>query len=362
MLKWFVFVIIFTTSTSSMVSQWIECSTIVSDPLNCIIADSSGFVLAGGGDGTLIRSFDEGKNFQIIPTGKSEAFEDLIRISDTLIVAKLSGWIYHSMDSGTTWKRVSNRGYLRLLQRNGNKLYAMSVWGGGGPEEILSSDDFGRTWKIIHSIPTSYDVSSLLIVNDSTWYVVGNGGWINYTNNAGLSWEKQARGLTTHQLRKLFIVNDTVVAVGGNWATGLIFKTRLHNDDWKIVFERSFPSYVDITHSGLIWIGCVVGGNDYSRSLDTWEAKSSNATNQLGSFYWINKNGYGFATGGNKVFKTYNHGISFPPTFVEDINQDNVDSIFYYYNILGISVQEDSKGIIFKLNKKTRSCYKLINY
>jgi hypothetical protein len=359
MLKYIFFVLTLFSSISSMVSQWIECTTVVSDPLNCIIADSSGFVLAGGKDGTLIRSFDEGKNFQIIPTGKTEAFEDLIRVSDTLIVAKLSGWIYHSMDSGTTWERVSNRGRLKLLQRNGNKLYAMSEV---DAEEIWSSDDFGRTWEILHIIPTTYNVSSLLIVNDSTWYVVGESGWINYTNNAGLSWEKQARGISNHLLRKILVVNDTVVAVGGDWPTGQILRTKLHNDDWKLVFETRFPSYVNITHSGLVWIGCQPDRNDYSRSIDTWEAKSSNVSKQLANFHWINKNGFGFATGDNKVFKTYNHGIIFPPTLVEEKEPENVDSIYSFYNIMGISVFEDTKGIIFKLNKKTGCCYKLINY
>jgi photosystem II stability/assembly factor-like uncharacterized protein len=356
----YLFAVFILLMQNNAISQWTECATVVSDPLYCVTADKQGFVLAGGGDGTLIRSYNEGNSFEILKTVTLSSFEQFIRINDTLILAKISGWIHHSTNKGDSWEKVSNRGALRELQMYKNKLYAMSIWGGGGPEEILLSENLGKTWNIIHTIPTTYDVSSLLVIDDSTWYVVGGNGFIMYTKNAGKDWEKQARGMTTHPLRRLLYANDTVVAVGGAWADGFIFYTTRDRDEWKTGFYRSFPSYVDITYSGKVWIGCVVGGNDYSRTLDKWEAKGGNVTRQLGGFTWLDKEGHGYAIGGNKVFRTYNHGISFETTSVNENDGDDILDAFKYYDLFGREVESIKQGLLFKVNTKTNSC--LIEY
>lgn len=359
MLRLFYLSIFFVISTSY--GQWTKCPTVVSERLVSIFADSTGLVLVGGIDGTLLKSNNFGQTLRIVKTDIKHTFEQFIKVNDSLYLARIGndggniGWkMYYSTDQGETWiDNLSPSFHFRGLQIVNGKLY-IGPWNyNGSPNQIYRSVDNGKTWKFLSNINTTLLTDNPLIIDDSNWYVGGSDGLIMFTSDAGNTWEKQARGMTTAGLGGCIKVKDTVVVTNGTNIWAGYFK----KDTWSNTYEDPWYPGGTISYSGKYWWRSSQRGTDYSSSVFKWEKGRCDVG--FSRFFWVDTVGNGYAISGNNLYRTNNHGIMI--TSVSDEEDVSVISETEdYFNLLGQQVLPTNNQLLFKFDKKRGIFSKLI--
>jgi hypothetical protein len=357
-----VFILILFSSISAK-SQWEKCSTLVSERLVSIYADTTGLVLVGGIDGVLLKSDDFAKTLRIVKTNTLHTIQTIVKVSDSLFLARIGndgnnvGWkLYYSTDKGETWNdNKSPNFHFAYLQYVNGALFIKPWAYNGSPNQIYKSVDNGKVWKLINTIPTSIGTSEPLFVDDSNWYVSGLEGLIMYSSNAGADWTKHARGVTTAGLGKVIKVEDTVAAVNGP----SIWSSRYKQDKWSNVFFDNWYPGGEISYSGKYWWRTSQRGTDYSSSVFNWEGKRSNIG--VGVFTWIDTKGNGYALSGNNLYKTTNHGIVTTSLDEDDFENSEYNScLFKYFNYMGQEVNPGPNQLMLKLDLKTGTVEKVI--
>ena len=92
---------------------------------------------------------------------------------------------------------------------------------------ILKTTDGGETWSKILNENFSFNEKSnfydAYFIDDNTGYIVGDNGYIIYTNNGGKKW-KQISKFTEENFRAIDKIGNQLILVGSN---GKIFKMNI---------------------------------------------------------------------------------------------------------------------------------------
>ncbi|NWG29576.1 MAG: T9SS type A sorting domain-containing protein [Ignavibacteriaceae bacterium] len=152
---------------------------------------------------------------------------------------------------------------------------------------ILISSAIHSQWTNQNPVPDGNDLWSTFFVDDSTGWIVGSGGFIKKTTNAGNEWIAQNSG-TTLILKSVQFVDQNTGWICGE--SGLILKTNDGGTSWDSLASSTTQHLSDIYFYDTN-IGYVVGFNGTilktTDSGSSWISLSSGTTNDLYSMDFV---------------------------------------------------------------------------
>ena len=169
-------------------------------------------------------------------------------------------------------------------------------------------------WTNQNPVPGGNDLNSVFFINDSTGWIVGSGGFIKKTTNAGIDWIQQNSSDTLNLTSIQFIDENTGWICGEN---GLIIKTTNSGKNWIQLISGTSEIFTDLYFYDLN-IGWVVGNNGKilktTNGGSSWISESSDTSFTLNSVDFVN-NSYGYAIGYTsgflpKILKTTDGGLN----------------------------------------------------
>jgi photosystem II stability/assembly factor-like uncharacterized protein len=144
--------------------------------------NSVGFLLGGWTTGKLYYTTNAGNNWSLLPLNISSPFVDMVFVNDNtgFLLAGSSfqaNIVLKTNDGGFNWVTIyantNNSWYNKFSSFNfidSMNGYAVSVFG-----QILHTNDGGVSWVLQKSF-TDNSLKSILLVNDSSGYIIGNNG------------------------------------------------------------------------------------------------------------------------------------------------------------------------------------------
>ena len=195
-----------------------------------------------GSDGTLLSTRDGGATWTKNKTLNGDTFRQvyftderngwLLCERDLFALGKNSpSYLLKTADGGETWERVefANIQRKRVTKIFFNKYETGSAVGESGAFYAMSGDE--KTWKQQPS-PAPFLLADGIYNGDLNGVVVGAGGSVYYTEDAGLSWLKASIfGEQNAKLNAVFFINQKTGWTVG--AEGKIFQTINGGKVWR---------------------------------------------------------------------------------------------------------------------------------
>lgn len=330
--------------------------------------NSVGHLFATTSNGRILRSIDEGKNWNIVSAGNYSLTD--VFFKGNIGFAQGNGVFLKSDDGGTTWVHI----YLPLTGEY--YIYKQAIFflseekGYVGTEqgEIFFTDDGGRSWETRVS-GTWYEFRDLFFLSEEKGYAIAGYGDLYQTSDGGRSWtEVDLSALGWHpRVRDIWFTNDnngfligeytlyrtsnggqTWVAVpavqvsevsrikfhnelaGYIFGNGVLYKTNNGGDNWDLLYPGISPGGITgiAQSSGKIYIA----GRNYYYSYES--ARSMAVSSDQGTTwstlnYFSDGNIYhidfsiektGFVMGENGLFKTEDNGLTWKQASLELTN------------------------------------------
>ncbi len=165
-------------------------STVITrEDLQSISYMNENVVYVGGWNGTLLKSNDGGKNFEVIETGYSSVFYDILTFDNSKIIIAGGNELIRSDDNGQTWySQDVELPYTSSITKIGNTIWIL------GGNKILKSFDNGQSWDLIEIQEDVGIPLSMKFANEQNGFMFSrnpNGfGTLRFrTFDGGLSWE-----------------------------------------------------------------------------------------------------------------------------------------------------------------------------
>ena len=152
---------------------------------DCLLIDPEGEGYATS-SGRLWQTLDGGRNWQIFSNcGNEDWQEELCKFGNSFLVpysvgcggGYTKGGLRFSTDFGITWKDTS----LNKPMYGAYLIDSLHGWGGGYDHNVLYTSDGGQNWNIrFCGIEQNIDLDDIYFINDTTGWVVGDGGIYKY--------------------------------------------------------------------------------------------------------------------------------------------------------------------------------------
>jgi photosystem II stability/assembly factor-like uncharacterized protein len=275
------------------------------------VNQSKGWIVGGGG--VMLSTDDGGVTWKRKPNLTSDSLLQIYFTSETtgwLLCerdiytrgAKASAYLRKTADGGRTWDKIEFAGSGR--ERVTRLLFDVdgtaTAFGEGGIFYRLQND--GMTWKK-ETTTTRFLLLDGFFANENVGAIVGAGGTILYTDDAGGTWERASLlGDTDARLNAVFFTSPTSgIAVG---TKGSIFRTSGSRRLWR---QQSSGINVNLTdvyftnHSN----GWAVGEQGLVlRTRDggtTWTNVESHVTHTLEKVVFAGNTGWAVGYGGTVI-------------------------------------------------------------
>lgn len=191
---------------------------------------------------------------------------------------------------------------------------------------LMSQIQFAQ-WTNLNPVPDGNDLWSTFFIDDSTGWIVGTGGFLKKTTNAGNEWIQQNSG-TTLTLKSIQFINNNTGWICGE--SGLILKTTNSGTTWDSLASGTTQHLSDIyffdvdtgyvvgfggtilktTNGGAYWTSLNSGTSNDLYSMDFVDAFTGYAVGEIndtssvikttdGGASWIDKSSGFPATSGN---------------------------------------------------------------
>ncbi|MDB5921048.1 MAG: hypothetical protein JWR40_5282 [Massilia sp.] len=229
-------------------------------------------IWAAGNHGKIVRSNDSGKTWSRQASGVTTELHSIAAWDAQRAVAVGKGTVVLTADGGKTWTRAglpqSVDGVTLLRVRT----YADGVvWAVGEMGAVLSSSDFGATWR---SAGTGEDIAwnDVSFVKDAGW-LVGEFGRMKETRDGGASW-KAVEGPAKSSLNSIYFRNENEgVALG---TEGVMLHTRDGGTSWQPLPKVVEQNLFDVLWDGNRWVAVGDKGAllTASGSGNQWSANS----------------------------------------------------------------------------------------
>jgi len=251
--------------------------------------------------------------------------------------------IAHTDNLGQTWEL--------LVNIVGHNLYSICAIDQGHTiamgynSALLETTDGGYTWKsryLVADNTLATQLWGMYFVNSDTGWVVGTGGFIAKTEDAGATWHLQGQGLTNEWLRKVDFVNDST-----GWiiaAKGLVFKTTDAGLTWNA--QSGLPSETLYTIFMLDENNGFIGGADNTLYYTTngganWNVSTFTVGGERdinGSFF-LDAN-HGWAVGENGVIQFSTDGGA-TWTLQTSPTTEELEAVYFKNSLEGWIVGDD---------------------
>jgi photosystem II stability/assembly factor-like uncharacterized protein/subtilisin-like proprotein convertase family protein len=261
------------TAVSQQVGwQW-QNPYLQGNDLNSIVMSGS-VGWAVGALGTVMKTSNEGYDWEIVDLGTSENFNSIYMdvISGNGWIVGNKGLIFYTADGGETWQKQ--------YSATTEDLFSVTAIEGDCPwicgnEVILRSYDHGENWEWISSIFQSRYFSISLKDCDEAW-ISGMQGLVINTTDGGATWQSHPTS-TTNQLFCIDVVaNGDYRACG---YTGTIVRSSDGGTSWVKEHEQTFLYLYNVDTKGIGGPAYAVGGQGtILETLDggtTWNQRVS---------------------------------------------------------------------------------------
>lgn len=223
--------------------------------------------------------------------------------------ANAPSYLLKTANGGVNWERIEFTDSRR--KRIAGIFFAANgagfAVGEGGAIFALADDQ--KTWKRMPS-PARYLLFAGVFTDNANGAVVGAGGTILFTEDAGLSWNKAAIfGIAETKLSSVFFINQrNGWTVGAN---GRIFQTINGGKIWREQKSNVAEDLTDVFFTDTA-NGWAIGDKGAMLRTNTagnvWTAVESNAKHKLERIFFAGKKGFAVGFGGTIL--TYDENIS----------------------------------------------------
>lgn len=327
-------------------AQWYQFPRIVSEQLLRVATIDSNVFVSVGSDGVVLRTTNGGMEWTIHQTEKLVSLTDVKRTPWNTLLAVGTTTVQESLDTGKTWQDIVVTVSPDKSMFNGLvRCYPVSdsvIWACGA-NGIFKSNDRGRNWMTV-SLPTAVAIRGLSWPTDSIVFAAGQQGTILRSRDAGATWEKIGRGVSTSHFNDVYFINkDSGVVVGGHYE-GVVLATTDGGNTWRIVLEQKWPPVIMASYSGKMW--WVSHENRLARTENIFEPVwTDNVLNMpIGSIAWYGEGRGMAASPSSYMFKISNHGVTSTVSAPDIVVSETLPPSFVYFDILGREVTSDSKG------------------
>jgi len=247
---------------------------------------------------------------------------------------QIGGEIYRSDNGGETWTKMNDRpiggspsyyyGQIRVDPSNHEKVYVLSV-------PLYMSEDGGKTWRegnLANSLHVDHHALVIDPANPSR-LILGNDGGLAISYDGGQSWDHYAN-LPLAQFYTVGIDNQIPYHVyggtqdNGTWGAPSVGRSfgGITNSDWyRVGGGDGFYAQPDPTNHNIVF-GEAQFGSIYRLDKRAWISQSVRPPQQEGHepyrFNWSSPilisshNPQIVYFGGNRLFKSFNHGATWP--------------------------------------------------
>ncbi len=275
------------------------------------VNENKGFVAGSGG--AFLSTSDGGKTW----TAAREKFTDdtieRIRFTDEnngwLLCqrdaynrgAKSPSYLLRTRDGGEHWEREEFNFSGGRRERIAGIFFAKNglAMANGESGALLVYDDEAKTWKRVAS-STRYLLRDGVFTDDFHAIIVGAGGSVLFSDDAGASWNKAAiYGEQKPKLAKVFFVNPKLGwTVGG---AGKIYQTINGGKSWREQTSTVARDLTDVFFSNTAEGWAVGDGGAILHSTTSgniWTPVASNTTHKLERVFFNGKKGFAVGFGG----------------------------------------------------------------
>lgn len=231
------FVIFFTSPV--VAQEWTQVETATNSTLHGVYFVDRNIGWAVGDSGTIIHSSDGGENWVTQESGTTD------QLNNVYFFDEFTGWIagnenlvLYTENGGEEWTER------RPTSVSGQHITDISFtdwkrgWAAGGPGgHIYFTDNSGITWDRQASLLPNGTISAIESTNHETAFSAA-GNQLFFTKNEGEEWEEHSTlsELDSLMIRDIHFVNDTLGwAIGNNDNTGIIFQSNNSGDNWNEV-------------------------------------------------------------------------------------------------------------------------------
>jgi photosystem II stability/assembly factor-like uncharacterized protein len=191
----------FVLCTEAQAATISASSSVINADLNAIwVGQDGNFLLAGGAEGSILRSVDHGLNWQQTDVSGDFPVDQFAGDTHSNILALGEQGILHSADEGRHWVRVQLPGAgaaSRLLfDAKRDRWLATNARGG-----MLRSADGGRSWQSVRELP-AMPLLYLAQGGDGSIVAAGTEGTVAYTRD-GWHWSVLKAATMAHVSRVL---------------------------------------------------------------------------------------------------------------------------------------------------------------
>ncbi len=157
---------------------WVVDSNRLDNPDNYhlyyMVQSNAGTLLVVGEAGTLLRSTDNGEQWQRVTANYEGSYFGAVAADDgSLLTFGLRGNVFRSTDEGETWVSIDTGDRRTLMGGTGGENGSVVIVGAAGA--VLKSDDAGETFSAIQTTGNKV-YSSVTIAPDGRAVLVGFGG------------------------------------------------------------------------------------------------------------------------------------------------------------------------------------------
>ncbi len=248
--------------------------------LNSIVMNGS-IGWAVGAMGTVMKTTNEGFDWELIDLGTSENFNCIYMagVAGRGWIVGNNGIVFYTDDDGDTW----------VKQRSGTTeiLSAVTAIEGDCPwicgnDVILKSHDHGQNWEWVNCAFQSHFFSIDLKDCDEAW-VSGLQGLLISTTDEGASWQSHTTSVT-HNLHSIDIVAEGTYRTCGYG--GLILSSEDGGGSWIKEYEQTFLFLYNVDTKGIGGPAYAVGGE--GTILETLDGGSNWNKRESGVYTYLN--------------------------------------------------------------------------
>lgn len=262
------------------------------------IATESKFMSVVGDSGLILKSFDEGKNWQRVSLTSKVIFSDLfVQRNGTSILVGDSSSIYLSPNYLDT--------LIQVPQQKGYTLFKVKFFTNnigfitGNKGTILKSLDGGWTWTRTKT-STTERIFDIAFFDQKRGFSVGWNGTILATTNSGDSWYKVNLESTDNYLKSIDVTEKGYgLIVGGD---GTIIRTTDYGNSWEklnLTYSGGFQKVKFISEDYCLIVGSkgtIVVSHDKGETWNLVDSKVYSNLNNLavdayGKIYLVGVNG-----------------------------------------------------------------------